>query len=157
MAVQESPWKTRSAPRFWIRPTAERRSCSVVNASTEERNASPHPERRRFLLGLTGTAVLVGTYLPVEAPYWGIHLDNYWYEALSWDDARSQLNDRTVAYQPGGSVRIVISERRPGAAKNWLETQGHRQGSIVFRLSRSAEPMPEFATQLVGVDELAAG
>ncbi len=88
---------------------------------------------------------------PKEAPYWGLHLDNYWYKPLSWGDRRSQLNDRGVALDANGMATVVISTTRPEGAGNWLETQGHRQGSIVFRWSRSDEPCPVFECQVAPV------
>lgn len=114
------------------------------------------PSGHRFACGyfrLAEDEALVVRFAPPSgAAYWGIHLDNYWYEPLSWEDVRSQRNDQTVRYEPDGTVVLVISDRDPGDDANWLDTQAHTQGSIVFRWSRSDAPCPEFACAVVPVD-----
>jgi hypothetical protein len=89
--------------------------------------------------------------------YWGIHLDNYWYEPLSWTDGRSQLNDRTVERKLDGSVVIVVSAEEPTGAPNWLDTQAHTQGTMVFRWSRSDAPCPTFHCRVVRTADWSAG
>lgn len=81
---------------------------------------------------------------PDDAAYWGLHLDSYWYEPLSWRDNRAQLNDRTVRRNEDGSVTVVVADRAPEGAPNWLATLGHSQGTAVFRWSRSEAPCPVF-------------
>lgn len=160
-ALERTADFVQQAPAFWA-DISDYWAEHAVNRIVPQQEADAKtditvPSGHRFACGyfqLEPDQGLVVTFRPVEAPYWGIHLDSYWYEPLSWDDTRSQLNDRTIAREPDGSVRVVISERRPGAEQNWLETRGHRQGSIVYRLSRSQEPMPAFETKLVGIDEL---
>lgn len=165
-ALERTAAFVQHAPAFWA-DISDYWSERAVNRIVPQEDADAKtnitvPSGHRFACGyfrLEADQALVVTFRPSETPYWGLHLDNYWYETLSWGDTRSQLNNRTATYEADGAVRVVISERKPGAGAgsfNWLETQGHRQGSIVFRLSRSDAAMPGFATQLVDVAELGA-
>ncbi len=114
------------------------------------------PSGHRFACGYfelePDEALVVRFAPPRDTAYWGIHLDNYWYEPLSWEDARSQRNDRSVCYEPDGSVVLVVSSQSPGEDANWLDTQSHTQGSIVFRWSRSEAPCPAFDCRVVPID-----
>ena len=164
VALERTAAYVQQAPPFWADISdywAEHALNEIVpQAEADSKTDITVPSGHRFACGyfrLESDQALVVTFRPPPAPYWGLHLDNYWYEPLSWVDTRSQLNDRRATPEPDGSVRVVISERMPGAEKNWLETQGHRQGSIVFRLSRCDAPLPVFTTRLVAVAELGAG
>jgi hypothetical protein len=53
-------------------------------------------------------------------------------------------------------VRVVIAARDPGLP-NWLDTDGHREGMMIFRLSRSDSPPPAIETGLVRIDALRRG
>lgn len=152
--VQRGPAFWADISDYWAGHAVNR---VVPQVDADEKTEIAAPSGHRFACGyfrLEPDEALVVRFRPCSAAYWGIHLDNYWYETLSWDDSRSALNDRTATPEADGSLRIVISEREPVGCANWLETQGHRQGSIVFRLSRSDEAMPEFETTLVPLAEL---
>ena len=86
---------------------------------------------------------------PADVPYWGLAITNYWFEPLDYGGRGSHLNNRTVAYEPDGSARIVISSQRPGRCPNWIDTRGHRVGTMIFRWSRTDLPLPELATRVV--------
>ena len=47
----------------------------------------------------------------------------------------------------------VISLAPPGLP-NWLDPKGHREGTMIFRWSRSQDPVPEIATRLVARADL---
>lgn len=63
---------------------------------------------------------------------WNLQVDNYWMESLDYRYHKIHVNKHTAHYNDDGSVRIVISERDPGHP-NWLETAGHRVGTLCFR------------------------
>lgn len=90
---------------------------------------------------------------PKPAPYWGLELTNYWYEPLCYGTRRSIVNDRSAVREPDGSVRAVIAARDPGLP-NWLDTDGHREGMMIFRLSRSDDPPPPIEAERVRLEEL---
>jgi hypothetical protein len=121
--------------------------------------ADPDPQRptmpvgHRFAAGyfrLAPDEALEVTFAPIEVPYWGFDLTNYWFEPLSYADHRSHVNNRTVHAEPDGSVRIRVSDERGGAA-NWIDTQGHREGTILFRWSRTDAPVPAIKTDVVKI------
>jgi hypothetical protein len=111
------------------------------------------PAGHRFSFGYfrlaPGEAVLV-TFTPADVPYWGLDLTNYWFEPLSYPDGdhQSHVNNQTATYESDGSVRIVIADEHR-AAPNWLDTKGHREGTITFRWSRTQDPLPEITTKVV--------
>lgn len=134
----------------------ERRAAAGPNVFFEIPSA-PDPSRpempvgHRFSAGYfrlaPGEALLV-TFKPTEVPYWGLSVTNVWFEPLSYDDHRSHVNNRTATYEADGSVRIVIADA-PRAASNWIETLGHREGVMMFRWSRSKDPVPHISAQVV--------
>jgi hypothetical protein len=96
---------------------------------------------------------LVLRFDPVPAPYWGLELANYWYEPLAHRSGRAILNDRSALREADGSVVAVVSQRDP-ERPNWLDTAGHREGMMIFRLSRAQAPPPPIATELVRLRDL---
>jgi hypothetical protein len=91
---------------------------------------------------------------PPPCDYWNFQVNNYWMESLDYRYHRVHLNRETAAYEPDGSVRIVVAHQDPGA-RNWLSTVGHDQGTMCFRWVRAAShPTPK--TRVVSRAELAA-
>ena len=122
-------------------------------------DAPEMPTGHRFSSGyfrLAGDEALVVTFHPADVPYWGLDTTNYWFEPLSYADHRSHYNNRTVAHEADGSVRIVIAATNPGVP-NWIDTRGHDEGTLLFRWSRTRLPVPEIAARVVRLTELSAG
>ena len=66
---------------------------------------------------------------------------------------RSSLNTEQIAFEPDGSYEIAIAHEDPGVA-NWLDTGGHRSGTIFWRYLLP-ETDPTIATcEVVPVDSL---
>jgi hypothetical protein len=57
---------------------------------------------------------------------------------------------------PGGSFRIVISQQDPGVP-NWLDTGGHRRGTMFWRFLLPKEDPETPRCRVVPVTEVAAG
>ncbi len=131
---------------------------NVFRVFPEEKAAdSPEmPTGHRFASGYfrikPGKALIV-TFKPAEVPYWGLDLTSYWFEPLSYDDHRSHVNNRTATYEADGSVRVVIADECR-EQPNWIDTKGHREGMMLFRWSRTREPFPEIAIQVVKLIDL---
>jgi hypothetical protein len=54
-------------------------------------------------------------------------------------------------------VRIVVAHRDPGARfPNWLTTDGHREGGMLFRWI-GADEHPPIDTKVVRLEDLRAG
>jgi len=63
---------------------------------------------------------------------WNFQLNNYWMESLDYRWHRIHVNAHTAVANPDGSVTIVVAPRDP-RRPNWLETAGHRVGTMCFR------------------------
>jgi hypothetical protein len=88
-----------------------------------------------------------------SSAYWSLGLASYWYETIGWGRPESQLNSGTARFEDDGSVCAVIAHRDPGRP-NWLDPQGHREGTLVFRWSRSSAPVPPIDAELVSLGSL---
>jgi hypothetical protein len=66
---------------------------------------------------------------------WNVHM-----QTLEYRTHTTSLNHEQIVPEADGTYRIVVSERDPGVP-NWLDTCGHRRGSIFWRfLLPEAEP-----------------
>lgn len=131
----------------------------VPQIDADARTEVAPPAGHQFSCGwfrLEEDEALVVRFEPVPAPYWGLELANYWYEPLAYGSGRAILNDRSARREADGSVVAVISLRDPGRP-NWLDSAGHREGMMIFRLSRSEAPPPPIATELVRLGDLPGG
>jgi hypothetical protein len=113
------------------------------------------PSGHRYGFGhyvLEDDEALVVEFSPDEVPYWGFGLTNTWFEPFDYGESGSHRNNRTVETDADGSVRIVVSARRP-QSPNWIDTRGHRTGAMTFRWFRTANPIPELRTSVVPIRE----
>jgi hypothetical protein len=69
---------------------------------------------------------------PPACEYWMIALHNHWMETLDYVHHRATLNNHSTVLEDDGSVRWVVAHRDPGVP-NWLDTAGHRRGTIGVR------------------------
>lgn len=114
------------------------------------------PSGHRFAFGhfdLAEHEALLVEFSPGEVPYWGLTINNYWFEVLDYDDTGSHLNNRTARAEPDGRVRVVLSQGRPALA-NWIDLRDHRVGALVFRWSRTEAPIPSIETRVVPLASL---
>ncbi len=96
---------------------------------------------------------LLVNFNPSEVPFWGFELANYWYEIIGYADTRTHLNNKTADYEDDGSVKLTISHKGIGTG-NELLTLGHREGTMIFRWSRSDQPVPTIETTVVNLSDL---
>ena len=68
----------------------------------------------------------------VPCRYWSCQLLNHFLQSGDYRYHTVSLNNRQVHFDEDGSFRIYASRENPGV-KNWLDTEGHRRGQIVFR------------------------
>ena len=88
---------------------------------------------------------LVIEVTPPVCAYWNFQLGNIWAECLD-KRRRISVNHVTAAYEPDGSVRIVVAHRDPGHP-NWIDTTGHDHGIMGMRWVR-AETHPAATTRV---------
>lgn len=89
---------------------------------------------------------------PPRCDFWNFQLNNYWMESLEYRFFRIHVNSTMAHYEPDGSVRIVVAHEDPGVP-NWIQTVGHREGTMLFRWVRADEhPVPR--TRVVKLAEV---
>jgi hypothetical protein len=67
-----------------------------------------------------------------ECRYWNLQVNNWWMESLDYRYHRICLNQHSAKSDADGGITMVIAHRDPGHA-NWLETAGHKVGTLCFR------------------------
>jgi hypothetical protein len=90
---------------------------------------------------------LVVEVTPPDCEYWNLQVNNHWMESLDYRYHTIALNHAQVKRRPDGSVRLVIAHEDPGVP-NWLETAGHRRGTLCLRWV-GAKEHPEPTTRRV--------
>ncbi|MEE2679428.1 MAG: DUF1214 domain-containing protein [Myxococcota bacterium] len=97
---------------------------------------------------------LVIELTPPECTTWNLQLSNFWMESLDFRYHRIHVNKFTAAYEPDGSVRIVVTQNDPGPRwPNWLETCDHEEGAMLFRYVGATET-PPIKTRVVSFADL---
>lgn len=79
---------------------------------------------------------------------WNQHL-----QAFEYRDRRVSLNREQTRLLPDGSFRMVIAHRDPGVA-NWLDTEGHREGTVFWRFLLPESKPEKPRTRVAKLDEL---
>jgi hypothetical protein len=74
-------------------------------------------------------------------------------ESLDYRYHQIALNHSHVTPRADGSVRLVVAHEDPGVP-NWLETAGHRRGTMCLRWVGARE-QPQPATRVVALRALA--
>jgi hypothetical protein len=70
-----------------------------------------------------------------DCSYQGIQIGSDWYASTDYETHQTSLTKAQAVTDPDGKMRFVIAEENPGIA-NWLETTGHRTGSMMLRWQR---------------------
>jgi hypothetical protein len=97
---------------------------------------------------------LVVEFRPPECEYWIFQLCNLWQENLDhYEDGQGYVTKQSARPEPDGSVRIVVAERAPGLAANWIDSFGHEAGVMGLRLIKTEQP-PEVVIREVPLDTL---
>lgn len=105
----------------------------------------------RWDLGPDDALVMRGTIPPSR--FTNVMLWNRHMQTLEYVHRRSSLNSAQIQFDDDGSYTIVVAHRDPGVA-NWLDTGGHRVGTIFWRYLLP-ETDPEIARcEVVPVDSL---
>ncbi len=84
-------------------------------------------------------AMIVSVPECTDCAYQAIQIGSDWYASTDYETHQTSLTKAQAVTDPDGVMRFVISERPPadGApVANWLETTGHRTGSMMLRWQR---------------------
>ncbi|MEX1007612.1 MAG: DUF1214 domain-containing protein [Acidimicrobiia bacterium] len=106
-----------------------------------------------FDLGPDDALVMEGT-MP-DCDFANLVLWNPHMQTLDYRSRRSSLNSAQMELGPGGEYRLVISERDPGVA-NWLDTGGHRRGTMFWRFLLPKEDPETPRCRVVPVSEVSS-
>jgi len=101
-----------------------------------------------------GEALVISAKAPV-CRYWNFQLNNYWLESLDYVHHPVTVNKHSVKLDPDGSFRIIVCDRDPGFG-NWMDTAGHREGTMGLRWNMAVDP-PQPVCRVVRFDDLVAG
>lgn len=97
---------------------------------------------------------LVIDLVPPDCETWNFQLNNHWMESLDYRYHPITVNKHTARARADGSVRLVVAHRDPGLADaNWIDTAGHRRGTMCLRWVR-ASTQPEPRTRVLSTTEL---
>lgn len=104
-----------------------------------------------FDLGPDDALVMEGTIPPsrfTNVMLWNVHM-----QTLDYRTRRTALNQAQIVPEPDGSYRIVVCSRDPGVP-NWLDTAGHRRGTIFWRFLLPERDPETPRCRVVPVDSL---
>ena len=87
-----------------------------------------------------------------ECDFWNVQVNNYWMESLDYRYHRICLNKHSARLREDGGVTLVLGARDPGVP-NWLETAGHRAGTLCLRWVGAQAPVHP-ATRVVKLETL---
>ena len=77
-----------------------------------------------------------------DAAYQAIQIGSDWYASTDYETHQTSLTKAQAETDPDGVMRFVVSEKPPSGdpaapyLANWLETTGHRTGSMMLRWQR---------------------
>jgi hypothetical protein len=83
-----------------------------------------------FSIGPNEALLMEGRFPPCA--FANVVLWNKQLAAFEYRDRRVSLNRVQTQLEPDGGFRMVIAHRDPGVP-NWLDTEGHREGTIFWR------------------------
>ena len=100
-------------------------------------------------------ALLIEVNSIPECETWNLQVNNYWMESLDYRYHKICINKHTADYKDDGSVTMVLTHEDPGC-DNWLETAGHKNGTLCFRWV-GAKEMVDPEVRVVKLNELNGG
>jgi len=125
----------------------------------------PEPEKHRVMGGDPNIRMFLGRWelgpdealvietMPPKCHYWNFQLGNIWAESLDYDFRRVHVNNGQAKYRGDGSFQLVVAHEDPGGVDNWIDTAGHRHGTMALRYVRTdGYPSPD--VKVVPVSEL---
>ena len=105
----------------------------------------------RWDLGPDDALVMRGTIPPSR--FTNVMLWNRHMQTLEYVHRQSSLNSAQISYDSDGSYTIVVAHRDPGVP-NWLDTGGHRVGTIFWRYLLPERDPVMAECEVVPVDSL---
>jgi hypothetical protein len=83
---------------------------------------------------------LVLEFTPPPCEYWNFQLCNVWQENLdTFEDGNGWISSYRHVAGLDGKVRVIIADRNPGIAGNWIDAFGHDKGVWGLRFVRTEQ------------------
>lgn len=144
-------WMDANIP-FWIQQTSTRVrdiGWNRVKSPVNQDQGAPYIRYGPGLFDLTDEECLLVELPSAAVPYWSVQLYNLgWYESLDFINHKTCLNSHQAFVDSDGCVRVVLSRRDPGVP-NWLDTDGHQRGMLLYRTIWAQEASGEDPTTRV--------
>lgn len=113
----------------WCFRNADVDAAGAVDIYYSSGNFDLAPDQALVMEGALPESVFVNVML------WNVHM-----QTLEYRHRRCSLSSAQIQLEPDGTYRIVVADRDPGVP-NWLDTGGHRRGTIFWRfLLPTTEP-----------------
>jgi hypothetical protein len=116
---------------------------ALVPGTTSSEVGSPSSNYAMGIIELKDDEALIVEMdkLP-DGAYWAFQMGDVWSRPLNHLHYHTSLNDREVAADDDGRLRIVISNQDPGV-NNWMDNCGRVESIVVFRNYRArSTPVP---------------
>jgi hypothetical protein len=115
-----------------------------VNTLTAPQSTPGGLESQRSSIGhyelADDEALVISVPECTDCTYQGAQVGSDWYASTDYETHQTSLTKAQADVDPDGVIRFVVSERSPAgegqAIANWLETTGHRTGSLMLRWQR---------------------
>ena len=115
-----------------------------VNTLTAPQSTHGGLESQRSSIGhyelAEDEALVISVPECTDCTYQGAQVGSDWYASTDYETHQTSLTKAQAVTDPDGVMRFVVSERSPAgegqAIANWLETTGHRTGSLMLRWQR---------------------
>jgi hypothetical protein len=115
-----------------------------VNTLTAPQSTPGGLESQRSSIGhyelADDEALVISVLECTDCTYQGAQVGSDWYASTDYETHQTSLTKAQAEVDPDGVIRFVVSKRSPAgegqAIANWLETTGHRTGSLMLRWQR---------------------
>ncbi|MET0660543.1 MAG: DUF1214 domain-containing protein [Steroidobacteraceae bacterium] len=123
---------------MYFNAAGKRKNVTTLMPGTETSEATSPSSRDVFAVFelADDEALLIEMNGIPDGRYWSFQLGDVWSRSIDFSHRQSSLNQREIAVDDDGKVRIVIATRDPGIA-NWLDTGQRHEGTLVFRNFRA--------------------
>ena len=95
---------------------------------------------------------LVVEFAPPACRHWSVSLASWCWESIDFATRQTSLNGHQARLDADGVFRAVVAHQDPGVP-NWLDTAGHRQGTLAARFLLAAAA-PEVRFRVVALPDV---
>lgn len=144
--------------KMWQGPTSRRvlkyvgLNEFIVRYGDKTRGSNPLAQYGQCIFELKPDEALIIEAPVPNAPYWSVHMGNYWWETLDFTRHKSSINGAQAVIDSDGKFRAVVAHQDPGVP-NWLDTIGWDTGLALMRWYRADSELT-LTTKVVKFAEL---